>query len=320
MRNKQPLLSIIIPIYNTEKYLSKCLDSIVSQTYKSLEIICIDDGSTDKSPMIIDDYASKDNRVVVIHQKNKGESKARNEGLKIAKGDYITLVDSDDWLELDMYEQLVAAAIENDADMAIGGWIKENPSGTEWITNADDVDNSVFGKEKLLEYLYKRDRYRLFAYMWDKIYRREVIYSEKRPIRLNENLSLGGDVQFLGEAALNTNVAVYVDKSFYHYRQLEVSMCHTDKFERWRDWINSYEILIKEFKEDAVDNEIIDYLKRFMVYHSCEAAEVAIGKKDKGNLNYFKECMGKYKAEYFRLNSDYLDRIERYEKIMISEV
>ena len=97
------LISIIVPVYNVEPYLNKCLDSIVNQTYKKLEIILIDDGSTDNSGLICDEYASKDNRIIVVHQKNKGLSAARNVGLNIAKGDYIAFVDSDDFIEKDMY-------------------------------------------------------------------------------------------------------------------------------------------------------------------------------------------------------------------------
>ena len=102
-----PLISVIIPVYNTEKYLRTCLDSIVNQTHSNLQIILIDDGSTDNSGLICDEYAQKDSRIICVHQQNGGVSKARNEGLKIATGDYIHFPDSDDYLDLDTYEYLL---------------------------------------------------------------------------------------------------------------------------------------------------------------------------------------------------------------------
>ena len=102
----KPLISIIIPVYNAEKYLKKCLDSVINQTYKNLEIILVDDGSTDKSPEICDKYAEKDSRIIVLHKENGGVSSSRNAGLDIFKGEYLSFVDSDDYVEPDYIEYL----------------------------------------------------------------------------------------------------------------------------------------------------------------------------------------------------------------------
>ena len=99
-------ISVIIPVYNSEKFLKKCLDSIINQTLNDIEIICIDDGSTDKSLRILNNFADKDNRITIINQKNSGPSAARNKGIENAKGEYIGFVDSDDWIDLDFYEKL----------------------------------------------------------------------------------------------------------------------------------------------------------------------------------------------------------------------
>ena len=101
------MISIIVPIYNVEKYLSKCIDSILAQTYNDIEVILVDDGSPDNCPMICDEYAQKDNRVIVIHQKNAGVSAARNAGLKVAQGEYIGFVDPDDWISQAMYHDMI---------------------------------------------------------------------------------------------------------------------------------------------------------------------------------------------------------------------
>lgn len=107
------LISIIIPVYNVSLFLEKCLNSVINQTFKNLQIILVDDGSTDNSGIICDNYSKKDSRIEVIHQKNKGLSEARNTGLSLARGEYITFVDSDDYIELDTYSTIFKAIIEN---------------------------------------------------------------------------------------------------------------------------------------------------------------------------------------------------------------
>jgi len=313
----KPIVSIVIPVYNAYKYVDKCISSVLNQTYTNLEIICVDDGSTDGSENILDKFCQQDSRVKVIHQVNQGESKARNVGLDIASGHYIAFVDDDDWLELDMYEVLLGTALKHNADMAIGGWIKEKKKKSEIIKNEFLVKEDIITRDQLLKYLYIRDRYRAFAYMWNKIYKRDVLNGEDYQIRFNEKLSLGGDVQFLGEAALRTNKAVYVDKAFYHYRQLDESGCHTNDLQRWRDWIRAYEILINEFQIENIDEETIGYLKRFLVYHSCEAAEVAMQQYNTEQLEVFRSLMRRYKDEYYKLNRNFPERIKRYEQIMM---
>ena len=116
-------ISVIVPIYNVEKYLNRCLDSIINQTYKNLEIILVDDGSPDNCGKICDEYAKKDNRIKVIHKENGGLSSARNAGLDIATGDYIGFVDSDDWIELDMYEYLLNICVKYNSDISRCGFV-----------------------------------------------------------------------------------------------------------------------------------------------------------------------------------------------------
>ena len=117
-----PLISIIVPVYDVEPYLRKCIDSILIQSYRDLEIILVDDGSPDNCGAICDEYAEKDKRIKVIHKKNGGLSDARNAGLDIATGEYIGFVDSDDWVMPDMYEYLYKAVKEYDADMSVCGY------------------------------------------------------------------------------------------------------------------------------------------------------------------------------------------------------
>lgn len=121
MSEKQPLISVIVPIYKVEQYLNRCVQSIVDQTYKNLEIILVDDGSPDNSPAMCDAWAEKDDRVQVVHKKNGGVSSARNAGLDAANGAYIGFVDGDDYIEPDMYAQLLQAIQKDSSDMAVCG-------------------------------------------------------------------------------------------------------------------------------------------------------------------------------------------------------
>ena len=121
-----PLISVIVPVYNVEPYLRQCVDSILAQTYENLEIILVDDGSLDRCPQICDGYAKKDERIRVIHKENGGLSDARNAGLNIATGDYIGFVDSDDWIEPNMYNHLIRTLLKYEADISVCGYQESN--------------------------------------------------------------------------------------------------------------------------------------------------------------------------------------------------
>lgn len=316
------LISVIIPVYNAEAYLGQCLDSVAGQTYTNLEIICVDDGSTDRSPEILGAYARRDSRFRIIHEENQGESHARNAGLSVAAGAYITFVDNDDWIEPDMYERLMELAAGRGLDLAAGGWYKERPgSDGQWtserVVNEGRVREGVIDRDLLLHYLYERDRYRGFSYMWNKLYRRTILQDEKGNIRLfREDLKLGGDVIYLAEAALRAERSQYLDRPFYHYRIREKSGSHTESLQSYRDWIRSYEITIELYQANRVDQDILDYLVRFMGYHASEAAGIAIRQKNAAELAYFQRIMQDCSDCYIRLNQEHPDWIEQYRRRM----
>ena len=128
-------ISVIIPVYNVEKYLYRCVDSVLGQTYYNIEVILIDDGSTDSSPEICDEYQKRDKRVKVIHKKNSGAASSRNIGLSSAKGDYIAFIDSDDYIELDMYENMMKINEEYNCDIVLCDCYKENKTKREIFTH-----------------------------------------------------------------------------------------------------------------------------------------------------------------------------------------
>ena len=142
-----PLISVIIPVYNVEKYLRRCLDSVVAQTYRNLEIICVDDGSVDESGKICDQYAVRDARIKVIHQENQGLSAARNRGLDAAEGAYIAFVDSDDYILEDMYKKMLDKLLDYNVDLCVCQWQYEFSDGRQ-VVKKQNIDPAIYGNLK----------------------------------------------------------------------------------------------------------------------------------------------------------------------------
>ena len=137
----EPLVSVIVPVYKVEKYLDKCVESIVGQTYKNLEIILVDDGSPDNCPAMCDKWADRDSRIKVIHKQNGGVSSARNAGIDAVQGEFIGFVDSDDWLEPDMYDCLVKNALEYNADISRCGYFVDWSDHTSYVGSTEKKIN-----------------------------------------------------------------------------------------------------------------------------------------------------------------------------------
>lgn len=163
-------VSIIVPVYNVKKYLRKCLDSLINQTLKDIEIICINDGSTDKSLEILEEYKNRDSRIILLNQENSGQSVARNRGIEIAKGEYLGFVDPDDWVDLDYYEKLYNAASTNDADIAVGGIIRVTGIKKKKFLNfeKETITDNTNLKFELCDVPEK-------SYVWNKIYKTEKL-------------------------------------------------------------------------------------------------------------------------------------------------
>lgn len=250
--NISSLISIIVPVYKTEIYLHKCLSSIVNQTYKNLEIILIDDGSPDNCGKICDEYAERDMRIKIIHQKNEGLSAARNAGLRIAKGEYIGFVDSDDWVDADMYEVLFKGVEEYEAQIAICGYY-------------DIVDNNFREVREEHTTLCNRDEAihhlildRTFTnHVWNKLYKRELFDGVLFPYgRAFEDIAT---TYKLFEKARNI-VCLNSSKYYYLRRQDSIISTRTIKsradrcvmiYERYIDLVQRYpqekEMLLSKF-------------------------------------------------------------------------
>ena len=168
-------ISIVVPVYNVEKYVSKCIESIINQTYSNLEIILINDGSTDISGCICDYYAKKDNRIIVVHQNNQGLSMARNNGINISTGDYIGFVDSDDWIEIDMFEVLFKNIVNFDANISICDYSSVYENGKNDRKDLSQIQSIITlkGKDILHYFLLNYHGHTLIhETVWNKLYKR----------------------------------------------------------------------------------------------------------------------------------------------------
>ena len=208
---KNPKISVIIPVYNVEKFLRECLDSVVNQTMRDIEIICINDGSTDGSLDILKEYAKKDDRIIVINQTNGWLSAARNSGLKIAKGEYIQFVDSDDYLELNACETAYKYALQYNADVVVWGY-KNFP---KQVGNVKNKRYSLKHKEVNVFYGGLRSgRHLCRNAVWYKLYRHEIIKGCYFPewIRCRE------DEHFNFQVDKKINILVQIPEQLYNYR------------------------------------------------------------------------------------------------------
>lgn len=238
MTAKETLISVIIPIYNIAPYLPRCLDSIVGQTYKNLEIILVDDGSTDNSLEICQQYADKDSRMRVIHQKNQGLAAARNTGLDNAHGEFITFVDSDDWISPTYHEQLLTRQQQTQADMVSCSYYR--------VFDTHKKDHPFIHKETP-EILSPAELTLLFLEQrnfnaWNKIYRRGWIGET----RFNPKCKIAEDLDFTFQLARKGGKVTHLHKSLYFYYQRSDSLVRTTDSQKW---YGVFQIILK-LKQD----------------------------------------------------------------------
>ena len=227
---EKPLLSIIVPVYDVENYLQKCIDSILAQTLTDFELILVDDGSPDNCPALCDAAAAKDARVRVIHQKNGGLSAARNAGLDVARGEWIGFVDSDDYIAPEMYEKLYRAVQQTGADFALCDFAEVDEAGAPSNARTHGViTQQIFTERELLQSAYLT----MMLLAWNKLYRRAIFAQLRYPVgKLNEDIFVSPDI------CLQAQKAVVVPEALYYYVQRSGSimgktktLCHYDAAE-----------------------------------------------------------------------------------------
>ena len=256
---QKSLISIIIPVYNTEQYLSKCLDSVINQTYKNLEIIVIDDGSTDNSGKICDEYALKDNRIKVVHKQNAGVSSARNIGLDIARGEYIAFIDSDDYIELDMYESLLKISSENFSDVTCSGYylvyknkiyskriLKEKNSIVE-ISNIKAVERGFID---------------IGFYIGNKLFNKECFLNLYFPAG-----DLFEDISVISKVFIKAKKIVIYNRPLYYYNRTNLMSVTKQPFNiKKLDYFKATDDIL-EYAKNNKHNCLIKIIKEERAYH-----------------------------------------------------
>lgn len=268
-----PILSVIIPVYNTEKFLAKAIESVLNQTYRDLEVIIINDGSTDGSGEICDRYAQRDNRVYVIHKKNEGQGVARNLGISCAKGEYITFLDSDDYIDIDAYKNVIEASIKNDIDI---NRFVYNQFSTE--TKHEDVLNYEFPEIYNDEVVIRQAALCLFSKPIDKhakdlnwggsaccaIYRRNLLIDNN--IKFPQNSKFVCEDFIFNFYCLQYANRVGVSKTpYYHYRLNFASTTHKPNLNMVDKCVDTCRLLEDEFRRFGYNEDAIDYAHGFSI-------------------------------------------------------
>ena len=287
-----PKVSVVVPIYGVEKYLRQCVDSILAQTLKEIEVILVDDGSPDGCPAIVDEYAAKDSRVIAVHQENGGYGRAVNHGIDLAKGEYIGIIESDDWIEPTMYEKLYRNAEENGSDLVKAQFYIYNSAKSpadklfdNRMRTLHDAPDGVFSIEKWPK---------LFIYhasIWSNLYRSEFL----KKIKLVETRSASyQDFPFMCECYCRAQFISVVKEPLVHYRMEEGQQSST---------IRRDERLLLMADQCMNGREI---LKRYGKFEAL---------KDEFHFHAYVACAGFYRNVYWKHKLAYMRRI----RTMMSE-
>ena len=265
-----PFLSIIIPIYNTEEYLPHCLDSILAQDFKDYELILVDDGSTDSSASICDQYAAAHSQIRCLHQANGGHTCARQNGVRISLGEYITFVDSDDWICSEMYSHMCVAAQTTHADIIHCDYKAIMPHKEKLCSIP--FPYGFYDKSRLAEIIYPGmiyfGTYFVFGIapnLWNKLFRRDIL--EKYLFRLPHNITVGEDGPITYACMLEASSAYFCNKAYYYYRSNISSITHHMDIKRLSEnhtLFDTYNQFIDQTKYPFMQKQ----LQYFFVYQS----------------------------------------------------
>lgn len=275
-------LSVIIPCYKVEKYLDRCMQSVVNQSYQDLEIILVDDGSPDSTGAMCDEWAKRDNRIKVVHKQNGGLGFARNSGLEIATGDFVAFIDSDDYVDVNMYSRLMKRVEKDGSDIVFCGHIKQLSNGTS-VEVCDFKNLAVFEKSSLLTL--SQGFFRptsinpsmLTMSVWHAVYRRSVIsqlFHSEREVGSE-------DIHFQVCAMLNSNRVTFIPDPLYIYCYNGESLSHEFKVERYERYKLLNKILNETYAEHGVERPA-DYCVFIMAFAQIRNVEMsALPRKEK---------------------------------------
>lgn len=295
------IISVIVPVYNVEMYLKKCINSILNQTLKKLEIILVDDGSTDNSGIICDEYKFIDKRIKVIHKENGGLSSARNIGIDNATGDYLAFIDSDDWIEPNMIEVLFDMLEKNDSDISICEFIKCYDENVQPIQ--EEIKIEIFNNIDALKKLYDENKGIYMTIACNKLYKRNLLEKVRFPLgKIHE------DEFFIYKVLYEANKISYINRKMYYYRQRENSIMNSRLTKKRLDAFQAFDERIEFIKNKINDKEL--YSMSISSYYKFIIAFYILYKKDNYN-DYITIKQIKVKANeiykiYFKISKESL--------------
>ncbi|WP_343004137.1 glycosyltransferase [Clostridium sp. 2218st1_F5_2218SCRN_220325] len=285
-------VSVIVAAYNIQDYIVKCLESISNQSYKNLEVIVVDDGSSDNTGKLADEFAKNDNRFIVIHKDNGGVSSARNRGIDVASGDFIGFVDGDDTIETDMYEMLVNNAIKYEADISHCGY-KLVDNDKETLMHGTGTIVIQDRKKGILDLM---DGSLIEPGIWNKIFRKEIVGDT----RLDESLKINEDLYFNILLFNRANKSVFEDKAKYNYikRDNSATTSSLNNIRRITDPRKAYKMIVDLYKNDR---EILPYAKNMDISRNVNIYNLLTLNKN----NQFKKIKDEVRY-YIKLNKNEL--------------
>lgn len=266
----EPLISVIIPMYNSEKFISRCLESVLLQDYKNIEIILIDDGSKDDTRIICARYEEQYSNIKYVYMDNSGVSVARNVGLRIANGEYIFFLDSDDYLENDLISFLYNNILENSSDLSICGYFNEKEGKKKIANNSKEM--RVLDRDEAIQMLFDNNEYR--GFLWNKLFKKSILINFD--INFNGNITICEDLLFVFNYIINCNKIIYNPLPKYNYVFNENSALNNKKYdnkyyEKMLKNLNVFELmkacmesLSKTTQNIIVCNEVDAYLNLYI--------------------------------------------------------
>ena len=281
-----PEISIIVPVYNVEKYLKRCIDSILNQSFTNFELILVDDGSTDNSGKIIDEYAIKDERIKVIHKENGGQGSARNRGLDIAKGNYIGFVDSDDWIHKDMYKCMYQIINEDSTDIVQVGHNTVEEYTKDKRCNINDLN--IICIDNIIEKFTDCNSFEILPLIFpvNKLYRRELW----KNLRFPEG-KFAEDLRIIYKIYDITTKYKIIDYNFYNYYMSPNSSTRGEfnikKLEDLEAWEEMFQFFKNKYSDIDISNLKAVFCRRLLRYYflTCEYKNIQIDLKKKFNSN-----------------------------------
>lgn len=283
-------ISILIPVYNTSKYLERCLNSIINQSLKEIEIICVNDGSTDNSLEILNKFAQYDGRIKIINKNNGGLTTARNVGIKNARGEYYLNIDSDDWIEPGYLEDIYKKAKKENLDMVISDIIFDYEYKKREVIRKDlniEEDKVLNGKEYLKIFF----RENFHGYTWNKLIKKEIY--EKSRVKYDEEIFLYEDVEVISKLAIHMKRIGKVNKAYYHYIQGENNGSRTIKFKNYLDMERCFNEINKYYLKNSIDEGIKNLLKFREEYSLFKNLIFSAYRKDNNYYEKINEILSK---------------------------